>query len=152
MEGKNRKKKNIESNFSTTANIFVRNNFQHVLNLIFQPTYQNHLIRQPANVLQSYGCLSFGGLLRLFLPPAIFSFGHFSFGDFFPIPEILSTCNFRCIQTLIRISLKLLFFFYQNLLCEEVNNFYSSDFVLSYDSRELLCSWCKNNTIYCITL
>ena len=37
-EGKNRKNNNIKSNFSTVANIFVRNIFLRLLNLIFEPT------------------------------------------------------------------------------------------------------------------
>ena len=36
-EEKNRKKNNIKSNSSTTANTFVRNLFLCLLNLIFEP-------------------------------------------------------------------------------------------------------------------
>ena len=55
-EGKNIKNNNIKSNFSTTANIFVRNIFLRLLNLIFEPIYYLLMLFKATSVYYLEGC------------------------------------------------------------------------------------------------
>ena len=55
------KNNNTKSNFSTTANIFVRNILSRFLNLIFVTILSNHLIKQPVNAFKATSVYHSGG-------------------------------------------------------------------------------------------